>query len=82
MNPVLAVFAPGPMEICVVVMVMVVLFGPKQVPKLAKAVGSIIPSFRSGMKEVSELKSEFKGGVAEVVGEVNGVAAEMKKTVS
>jgi len=51
-----AIGMPGPLELCILGVVGVVLFG-NQLPKIANSIGRAIPSFKSGLKEV---ESEFE----------------------
>ncbi|PYE53388.1 Sec-independent protein translocase subunit TatA/TatB [Deinococcus yavapaiensis] len=54
-------FGLGPMEIIVILVVALVIFGPKKLPELGKSLGQGIREFRrgtSGLKE--ELESSFK----------------------
>lgn len=41
----------GTTELIVVLLIVVVLFGPTQIPKLTKMLGSSIKNFRDGMKD-------------------------------
>ncbi|MCD7929819.1 MAG: twin-arginine translocase TatA/TatE family subunit [Clostridiales bacterium] len=52
----------GTTELIVVLLIVVVLFGPTQIPKLTKMLGSSIKNFRDGMKddETSEKQEESK----------------------
>ncbi len=54
-------FGLGPAEIIVILVVALVIFGPKKLPELGKSLGQGIREFRrgtSGLKE--ELESSFK----------------------
>ena len=50
----------GTMEILVVLAVVLIIFGPKQIPKLAKMFGKATKSFKEGVEnaEVDEDKAE------------------------
>ncbi|MCD7830495.1 MAG: twin-arginine translocase TatA/TatE family subunit [Clostridiales bacterium] len=52
----------GTTELIVVLLIVVVLFGPTQIPKLTKMLGSSIKNFRDGMKDddKSEQQEESK----------------------
>ena len=76
-----AFFTPGPMELCIAAGVAILLFGPTMVPKMARSLGSIIPEFKRGLKEVQEIQEVVKDARDEVVGEINDVKTEVKKTV-
>ena len=43
----------GPMEIGIIVLVGLILFGPSQIPKMGKALGESIKEFRKVGKELS-----------------------------
>ena len=56
-----AFFSPGPVEICIVCFVAILLIGPKMVPKIARSLGAIGPSFRRGLDDgKAELESAKK----------------------
>ncbi|MBE0476646.1 MAG: twin-arginine translocase TatA/TatE family subunit [Coriobacteriia bacterium] len=44
------IFGMGPMEIALIVGVILLLFGPKQLPKLAKSLGKSAKALREGME--------------------------------
>lgn len=56
-------FTPGPMEIVIICVVSVLLFG-SQLPKVARSVGSAIPEFKRGLKgindEIVDIEEEIK----------------------
>lgn len=45
---------PGMMELLVVLLIVVVIFGPTQIPKLTKMIGKSIKNLRAGMAEDEE----------------------------
>ncbi len=45
---------PGMMELLVVLLIVVVIFGPTQIPKLTKMIGKSIKNLRAGMSEDDE----------------------------
>jgi sec-independent protein translocase protein TatA len=52
---------PGHMEIIVIVLVILLLFGGKKIPELARGLGKGIREFKDGMKQVDEgMKDEDK----------------------
>ncbi len=67
------ILGPGISELLIVVIVMV-LFGPKNLPKLGKAVGETVKSVREGME--SETKEEAKEPEVEVVEDEESKKAE------
>jgi sec-independent protein translocase protein TatA len=54
---------PGPMELAIICGVLVLIFGPKQIPKMARSIGSSIIEFKKGVKgieqEIDEIKEEI-----------------------
>lgn len=46
-------FGLGPLEIAIVVIVAVLLFG-SSLPKVARELGSVIPQFKRGIRDVEE----------------------------
>ncbi len=51
----------GAMEIAVVLIVALLVFGPKRLPELGKSLGGAIKGFRDQTKEISEGVDEAKG---------------------
>ncbi len=56
-------FTPGPMEIVVVVVVALLIFGPKKLPEMGKAIGSAITEFKKGISAPAENKPEQTASV-------------------
>jgi sec-independent protein translocase protein TatA len=52
----------GPWEIAIVVIILLVVFGPKRLPGLGRSLGKAIPGFKKGLKETEE---EFRKAVSE-----------------
>ncbi len=48
----------GTTELLVILAIVVVLFGPTQIPKLSKMFGKSVKNFRSGMEEKEETKED------------------------
>jgi sec-independent protein translocase protein TatA len=51
--PVLA-WTPGPTELIIILVVILILFGPKKLPDLSRAIGKSIGEFKRGRREVDE----------------------------
>ena len=49
---------PGMIELLVVLLIVVVIFGPTQIPKLTKMMGKSIKNLRAGMSEGDEEKKD------------------------
>ena len=67
LNPVTAAFLgrPGIGELLVVLVIVLVIFGPKQLPKLAKTFGRTINGFKKGVTEGLEDEEEKKEATEE-----------------
>jgi TatA/E family protein of Tat protein translocase len=58
---------PGIYEILIIAAVAgVLLFGPSQLPKMARSLGSVIPSFKKGLKEVDDEIRDFKRTIDDI----------------
>ena len=44
------IFGMGPMELALILLVVLVIFGPKNLPKLGSALGKTVKSVREGME--------------------------------
>lgn len=51
---------PGGMEFLIILVIIIILFGAKKIPDLAKGIGNGIKEFRKGLKEddTKELKND------------------------
>lgn len=49
---------PGPLELAVILGIAVLIFGPKQIPRMARAVGSSIIEFKKGVKGIGDAVSD------------------------
>lgn len=59
-------FLPGgPTEIIVILLILVILFGPKKIPNLAKAVGESMGQFKLGKEKAEKEVDEIKNNVDE-----------------
>lgn len=45
------IFGMGPMELGVILLVVLVIFGPKNLPKMGAAIGKTVKSVREGMED-------------------------------
>lgn len=52
---------PGPGELIVILLIVLVLFGSKKLPELSRSVGQSITNFRQGLHEASEEDSQAAG---------------------
>jgi len=46
--------APGPMEIFIIFVIVLLIFGPKSIPKLARSLGSGIREFKDAANKMTE----------------------------
>lgn len=53
-------------ELALIVIVGLVLFGPKRIPELAKAVGQSVKAFKDGLREASAAMEETKSEVVKL----------------
>ncbi len=73
----LLAFNPGVTELIIVLVVILLLFGPKKLPDLSRAIGKSIGEFRRGRQEVDE---EMKSVSEELKTEVNEQSSDSKKS--
>lgn len=52
------VLGMGPMELILILVVVLVIFGPKNLPKIGSALGKTVKNVREGMDEGSDKKDE------------------------
>lgn len=67
----------GPLEIAIVVVIALLVFGPKRLPELGRSTGKGIREFKSAVSEFHE-----KEEPAELPAATEQVSEETKKTVS
>jgi sec-independent protein translocase protein TatA len=67
-----AIFTPGPFEIGIICIVAVLLFG-RQLPKVAKSIGSAIPEFRKGLKGIDDELKDTADVTKKALKDENGV---------
>ena len=53
-------FSPGPWELVLILAVVLLIFGSRKLPQLARSMGSSITQFKKGLKEEPELLDEGK----------------------
>ncbi len=64
----LALLGPlGPMELIIILAILILLFGAKKIPDLARGLGEGIRNFKSGMREEEQItsKKDSEGQAAE-----------------
>ncbi len=65
----LAFGIPGGPELLIILAILLFLFGAKQIPKLARGIGSGISEFKAGLQEGAETVREESASVEELVSE-------------
>jgi len=60
------IFNIGPLEIIVILVIILIIFGPGKLPQLGKSLGKAIRGFKGSVKEVEDTVTEVKDTVAEV----------------
>lgn len=68
------IFSPGPMELIIVLAIILVLFGAKKLPTMARSLGEAIQEFKSVGKRVQQ-------DIAEVVEDDDDSTDKTDKTV-
>lgn len=53
-------FAPGPTEIIIILVIVILLFGGRKIPELMKGIGKGIGEFKKGTKDLDEDKESEK----------------------
>lgn len=53
-------FRLGPWEIALIVVIVLVIFGPRRLPELGKGIGQFIKNFKKGIQTGGEEKSSEK----------------------
>ena len=54
-------FSPGPAEIIIVLAIVLLLFGGKRIPELARGLGRSVTNFKAGLKEDQVDENETGG---------------------
>ena len=57
---------PGHFEILIILFVILLLFGGKKLPEIARSIGKSLNEFKKGIKEVEETKDELADEVKKV----------------
>jgi len=70
---------PGGIELAVIVGVVILLFGGKKIPELAKGLGKGIKDFKTAVKD-DDTVADAKESVKEIKEEVKEAATEVKET--
>ncbi len=65
--------AIGPMEIIVVAVVALIVFGPQRLPEIARTIGRTLNEFK---RQAADIRAEFESGLDDVDLEADVVADE------
>jgi sec-independent protein translocase protein TatA len=65
----LAFWTPGPLELIIILVIAVLLFG-RRLPEIARGLGKSLTEFKKGVHEVEETKDELVNDVREMGNEV------------
>lgn len=60
-------FGLGPTELVIIIALAVIIFGPSQLPKVAKSLGESMRSFREVKDSTDSMKSDLKKGLEDAV---------------
>ena len=56
-------FGIGPMELVIVLIIALVIFGPKKIPEIANALGKSINEFKRGSRDIeASVRKELEAG--------------------
>ena len=72
-------FGMGPMEILVIMVIALMIFGPGKLPEIAQGIGKGIREFRAA---TSDLTGEFQRTLNEVTSEVASVGDEVRQSAA
>jgi sec-independent protein translocase protein TatA len=73
---------PGGIELAVIVGVVILLFGGKKIPELAKGLGKGIKDFKSAVKDDEPKEAEAKETPKEIKSDTKETVAEAKPTTT
>jgi len=66
---------PGGMEMVVILLIAVLLFGANKIPKLARSTGQAMGEFQRGREEVEQELEELQEGEANTGGDASGTSS-------
>ena len=66
----------GPLQILAILIIVLLLFGARKLPELARSIGSAVTEFRKGLKEITKPEEEEKKEESKSGSEVRSMAKE------
>jgi len=63
----LAMWTPGPLEIIVILIIAVLIFG-KRLPEIGRSMGKSLVEFKKGLREAKDTKEDLENDVKNTVG--------------
>lgn len=77
-------FGMGPMEIGVILVIALIIFGPGKLPEIGAQIGNVVREFRSATGDLTgefqQAMGDFKGVADEVRESASGVADEVRQS--
>lgn len=73
---------PGPMELAIIAIIVIVIFGPSHLPKMARSLGSALPSFKRGLAEANAEIAEFNAVAEKAKREAKESVQQVADTLS
>lgn len=67
--PYLAFWTPGPLEIIIILVVALLIFG-RRLPEIARNVGKSLTEFKKGIHEAKETKDELENDVRKIKNDI------------
>ncbi len=74
------IFGLGPTELAIILVIVLVLFGPKQIPKLSRMFGKAMKDLREGMEGKDEAETPEDPTAMPAAKEEGSVTEETKKS--
>ncbi len=75
------VFGMGPLELMIILGIALLIFGPKNLPKLGKSLGQTVKNVREGMEGDDEEPAKAEEAVAEAPEVVEGTSEVVEEDV-
>jgi len=66
----------GPLEVGLIILIILIIFGPSKLPQLARAIGESIKEFKKASKEGEEVKKEVSEEEIKEIAKKLGISTE------